>query len=63
MNSKFVTEALQASGALRFRIPASRPDANCIENTFHAMRKKIQVDAVFRNISWVIVCETGLSLY
>ena len=34
-----------------FRITASSPDANCIENLFHAMKKKkLKQDAVFRNI-------------
>ena len=36
MNAKSVAERYK----LMFRITASSPDANCIENLFHAMKKK-----------------------
>lgn len=50
MNSKTVVEALSENDVMRFKIPARSPDINCIENVFHAMRKKIQQDAVSKNI-------------
>ena len=50
MNLKLVVEALSENGVLKFKVPARSPDVNCIENVFHAMRKKIQQDAISLNI-------------
>lgn len=50
MNAKSVVDALSNIGIMRFKIPARSPDINCIETVFFAVRKKIQQDAVDRNI-------------
>ena len=50
-NSALAREAMDAVGCRLFKIPARSPDLNPIENAFNNIRKKINKDALDRNIT------------
>lgn len=49
-NSKKANDAIHGIGARKFSIPPRSPDLNPIENVFHLVKRKLNADAIERNI-------------